>query len=87
MNPDLRRARDDYTQPDFPIYTKKVCIGAQAWLATDVFVAPGVTVGKGVVVGERSSVFHDLPSMMVCVGSPAKAIKRRVMAGRAALFS
>ncbi len=73
----LCAASHDYTQPDFPIYAKKVCIGAQAWLATDVFVAPGVTVGEGAVVGARSSVFHDLPPMMVCVGCPAKAIKPR----------
>ncbi len=32
------------------------------------------------MVGARSSVFHDLPPMMVCVGSPAKAIKPRASA-------
>jgi len=73
----LCAASHDYTQPDFPIYDKKICIGAQAWLATDVFVAPGVTIGEGAVIGARSSVFHDLPPMMVCVGSPAKPIKSR----------
>ncbi|WP_081908899.1 putative colanic acid biosynthesis acetyltransferase [Ferriphaselus sp. R-1] len=71
-------AGHDYTKIDFPIFNKKVCIGEQAWLATDVFVAPGVTVGKGTVVGARSSVFHDLPAMMVCKGSPAKPIKPRL---------
>ena len=74
----LCAASHDYTQADFPIYDKKVCIGAQAWLATDVFVAPGVTIGEGAVVGARSSVFYDLPPMMVCVGSPAKPIKPRL---------
>lgn len=68
----LCAASHDYTQPGFPIYAKKVCIGAQAWLATDVFVAPGVTVGEGAVVGARSSVFHDLPPMILenAVGAP-----------------
>lgn len=74
----LCAASHDYTQPDFPIYDQRICIGAQAWLATDVFVAPGVTIGEGTVVGARSSVFHDLPTMMVCVGSPAKPIKPRI---------
>jgi len=73
----LCAASHDYTKPDFPIYAKKICIGEQAWLATDVFVSPGVTVGMGAVVGARSSVFHDLPPMMVCVGSPAKPVKSR----------
>lgn len=74
----LCAASHDYQQPDFPIYAKKVTVDAEAWLATDVFVAPGVTIGKGTVVGARSSVFHDLPPMMVCMGSPAKPVKLRV---------
>lgn len=74
----LCSASHDYTRSDFPIFENKICIGAQAWLATDVFVAPGVTIGDGAVVGARSSVFHDLPPMMVCVGSPAIPIKSRL---------
>lgn len=73
----LCAASHDYSQPNFSIFAKKVTIGEEAWLAADVFVAPGVSVGAGAVVGARSSVFHDLPSMMVCVGSPAKPIKPR----------
>ncbi len=68
----------DYTRPDFPIFAKPVRIEAEAWLAADVFVAPGVTVGRGAVVGSRSSVFTDLPPMMVCFGSPAKPIRPRI---------
>lgn len=78
----LCSASHDYTQPEFPIYDRKVCIGARAWLATDVFIAPGVIIGEGAVVGARSSVFHDLPPMMVCVGSPAKPIKPRLSDSR-----
>lgn len=74
----LCAASHDYTRPDFQICDQKIHICSQAWLATDVFVAPGITVGEGAVVGARSSVFHDLPPMMVCVGSPAKPIKHRV---------
>ncbi len=77
----LCAAGHDYTKTDFPIYDKKIVIGAQAWLATDVFVAPGVSVGEGAVVGARSSVFNDLPPMMICVGSPAKPIKHRINDG------
>lgn len=74
----LCAASHDYSKPNFPIYAKKITIGPSAWLATDVFVAPGVTIGEGVVVGARSSVFHNLPPMMVCIGSPAKPIKQRL---------
>jgi putative colanic acid biosynthesis acetyltransferase WcaF len=70
-------ASHDHTQQDFPIYAKKVCIGAQAWVATDAYIAPGVTIGEGAVIGARSSVFKDMPSGMVCIGSPCVPIKRR----------
>jgi putative colanic acid biosynthesis acetyltransferase WcaF len=68
----------DMHSPAFDIFAKPVVIEAQAWVATDVFVAPGVTIGEGTVVGARSSVFGDLPSGMVCVGTPAVPIKKRV---------
>jgi putative colanic acid biosynthesis acetyltransferase WcaF len=39
-----------------------------------------VTIGEGAVLGARSNAFGDLPAWMICVGSPARAIKPRVMA-------
>ena len=75
----LCSAAHDYTKSSFDIFAYKIVIEDQAWLATDVFVAPGVTVGRGAVVGARSSVFNDMPSNMICYGSPAKAIRHRVM--------
>ncbi len=71
-------ASHDFTKPTFDIYAKKVTIEDEAWIATDVFVAPGVTIGQGTVVGARSSVFSDLPAGMVCVGSPARPVKLRL---------
>ena len=73
----LCAASHDYTKEDFPIWAKKITIEDECWLATDVYVAPGITIGKGTVVGARSSVFKDLASGKVCVGSPAKPIKDR----------
>jgi putative colanic acid biosynthesis acetyltransferase WcaF len=69
----------DYALVDFPIRGRDVCIGEQAWVAADVFVAPGVTVGAGAVVGSRSSVFKDLPPGMVCMGNPCRPVKPRHM--------
>lgn len=74
----LCAADHDYTQPDFPIRACPIYIEEQAWLAADVFVAPGVTVGRAAVIGARSSVFSDLPPGMVCMGSPARPVKPRV---------
>lgn len=68
----------DYSKTDFPIRSRKITVGAQAWLAADVFVAPGVTIGSGAVIGARSSVFKDMPAGMVCYGYPCVPIKARV---------
>ncbi len=68
----------DYRSPTFDIQAFPIVIEEEAWVASDVFVAPGVTVGRGAVVGSRSSVFSDLPDMMVCIGSPARPIHPRI---------
>ena len=67
----------DYNSQNFRIYAENIDIGSKCWLATDVYVAPGVTIEEGVVVGARSSVFSDLDKYKVYVGSPAKSIKNR----------
>jgi putative colanic acid biosynthesis acetyltransferase WcaF len=74
----LCAASHDYLKQDFPIFEKKISIEDQCWLATDVFIAPGITIGKGTVVGSRSSVYKDLPANKVCVGNPAKIIRERL---------
>jgi putative colanic acid biosynthesis acetyltransferase WcaF len=75
----LCAADHDHTRVDFPIRSRKITIGPQAWLGADVFVAPGVTIGEGAVIGARSTVFKDMPAGMVCFGYPCVPIKRRVM--------
>jgi putative colanic acid biosynthesis acetyltransferase WcaF len=72
-------ASHKYNVPEFSIYSEKVSIGAQCWLATDVYVAPGLTIEDGVVVGARSTVLSDLKGYKVYVGSPVKCIKDRAI--------
>ena len=67
----------DYTAPGFDIAGLPIRIGDQVWIATDVFVAPGVEVGTGTVVGARSSVYNDLPGAMICYGNPASPVRPR----------
>ncbi|TBW09315.1 colanic acid biosynthesis acetyltransferase WcaF [Azotobacter chroococcum] len=69
----------DYTKPDFPIRARPITIDSQAWVASQVFVSPGVRIGKGAVIGARSSVFNNMPPLMLCLGSPCKPIKKRIM--------
>ena len=56
----------------------KIIIEDECWLATDVFIAPGVNIKKGTLVGARSSVYSDLKSNKIYIGNPAKEIKDRV---------
>lgn len=60
----------DYTSAHFDINAAPIVIGEKCWLATDVFVAPGVTIGHGTVVGARSSVFKSLPANVICRAIP-----------------
>ncbi len=69
----------DYTKSDLPLLRPPIVIEDEVWLAADVFVAPSVRIGRGTVVGARSSVFKDLPPWKVCAGTPAKPIKDRVL--------
>jgi putative colanic acid biosynthesis acetyltransferase WcaF len=73
----LCAASHDLTRLSFDQLAGPITIGGQVWIAADVFVAPGVTIQDGCVVGARSSVFHDLPEGMVCFGSPAAAVRKR----------
>ena len=69
----------DHSSKTFDIYAKPIKIGDEVWIATDVFVAPGVQIEDGCVVGIRSTVLHDLPAGKIYYGSPAKPIKNRIM--------
>jgi putative colanic acid biosynthesis acetyltransferase WcaF len=80
----LAAAYHDYMRPTFDMIAGKIVIEAEAWLATRVFVAPGVTVGRGAVVGACSVVLKDVPPMMVCAGNPAKVLRERPVARSAA---
>lgn len=60
----------DYNDPSFPIFAKQIVVGEEAWIAADVFVAPGISIGSGAVIGARSSVFFDVPDCAIAMGSP-----------------
>lgn len=57
---------------------KSIWVQDDCWLGTNVVVCPGVTIGKGSVVGANSVVTHDVTPYSVVAGSPARAIGRRL---------
>jgi lipopolysaccharide O-acetyltransferase len=50
-------------------------IGDGAWLGENVYVAPGVRIGTGAVVGANAVVLDDVPDWGVAVGIPARVIR------------
>jgi putative colanic acid biosynthesis acetyltransferase WcaF len=67
----------DYTKETFDIFARKITIGDSCWLATDVFVTPGITISDGAIVGARSSVFRDIDANTINAGAPSKMIRIR----------
>ena len=73
----LCTASHDYRIQSMPLVTAPIVIGDRAWITADVYVGPGVTIGEGAVIAARSSVFGDIPSWVIAMGTPAKAVKKR----------
>ncbi|MBS1810950.1 MAG: putative colanic acid biosynthesis acetyltransferase [Acidobacteria bacterium] len=72
-------ATHDYEHPLMPLVSAPIMIGDNVWITADVFIAPGVTIHDGAVVGARSSVFSDVNAWCVVAGNPAKFIKKRTL--------
>lgn len=67
----------DIDSPSFQLFTREIRIGRHAWIASDAFVGPGVTVGEGAVLGGRAVAFKDLEPWTVYVGNPARPVRAR----------
>jgi putative colanic acid biosynthesis acetyltransferase WcaF len=75
----LCSATHDPSRAEFPLVTREIAIADQAWVAADVFIGPGVTVGQGAVCGARASVYKDVEPWTIVGGNPAKPIKKRTI--------
>lgn len=55
-----------------------VNIEDHVWLCSGCSIMPGVTIGKGSVIGANTTVTKDIPPKSLVVGSPAKIIKENI---------
>jgi acetyltransferase-like isoleucine patch superfamily enzyme len=70
-----------YTDTNLPVLEQgcdkiaavRICRGA--WLGQNVVVCPGVTIGRGAVIGANSVVNRSIPEFSVAAGSPARVLK------------
>ncbi len=67
----------DFLQWSMPLVTAPIVIGTNAWVAAEVFIGPGVTIGELAVIGARSVVVRDQPGRMICAGHPCRPLKPR----------
>ena len=63
--------------PNFQLVAKPITLKARSWVATEAFVAPGVVVGEGAVLGARAVALDDLNEWTLYVGNPAVAKRIR----------
>lgn len=56
--------------------SEPINIGSGTWIAGNVTIVSGVSVGDNVIVGGGAVVTHDVPSGSLAVGVPAQ-VKRR----------
>ena len=63
--------------PYFNCEVKPVVIEDYAWLGTRALIMPGVTIGKGAVIGAGAVVSKDIPPYAIAVGNPARVVKER----------
>jgi putative colanic acid biosynthesis acetyltransferase WcaF len=69
----------DITDIHFGLITKPILIKDGVWVASDVFVYPGVTLEEMAVVAARSTVTNNVPAEEIYAGTPAQYIKHRFL--------
>lgn len=65
-----------FEHPDFELEMRPIQVRDHSWIAARVFVAPGVTIGSGTVVGANSTVIRDVPDGCFVAGNPVKVLRR-----------
>ena len=63
-------------------YAKPITIERDCWLAADVVVCGGVTIGEGCVIGAGSVVTRSIPPYSLAAGNPCRVIRRITEADR-----
>src|SRR5262245_4747775 len=69
-------AYDPCRLPPVPSKSSPVALEDNVWVGFDTVVLPGVTLGRGCVVGCRSVVYQDVPPYAIAVGNPARPIRQ-----------
>lgn len=52
-----------------------VIIEENVWVGFEAIILPGVTIGRGAVIGSKTTVSEDIPPYAVVVGNPGRIIR------------
>ena len=85
MGPDvvILTKRHKFDRVDIPMLEQgfdspgQVTIGDDVWIGTRSIILPGVSIGKGVIIGAGAIVTKDVPEYAVACGNPARVVKYR----------
>ncbi|PXA90953.1 colanic acid biosynthesis acetyltransferase WcaF [Nostoc sp. 3335mG] len=69
----------DWTSPGFDLITRPITLEPGAWVAARAVVGPGVTLGRGAVLGLGSSASRDLDPWTIYAGVPAAPVRTRTL--------
>ena len=71
----------DWASPGFDLITRAITLEPGVWIAARATVGPGVTAGRGAVLGMASAATRDLDPWTVYAGVPATAVRQRIITG------
>ncbi len=72
----LLTASHDVTDPHWATLTRPILIEDHVWIATNAIILPGVTLGRGAVVGAGAVVSRDVPPLGIVAGNPARLLAK-----------
>ncbi len=73
----LQSLYTNYSPSGHPVSKGPVVIGNDVWIAGNVTIMPGVTIGDGAVIAHNSHVVKDIEPYTMVGGNPARLIRHR----------
>lgn len=67
----------DVDDGNFQLLTGAIFIEDDAWIASEAFVGPGVTIGRRAVLGARGVTMKTLEPDFIYIGNPAQKLRQR----------
>ena len=66
-----------HDRDDFGVESKAVTVEDHVWIGARAIILPGVTLGRGSVVGAGAVVTRDVPPLTIVAGNPARPVGTR----------